>query len=287
MTEPIAYLYAIPGILEQLHIMDQQNNNSELDVTGESEVVDDYDDGSVASFNRHVERAFVGAPSMSSLENSLLESAERSVPSLDEIVIRQRGRKNQPAKISWSPVKSPFKTPTKKSSSLHMSLMSPSPAKKLFNLSTPMKLRNSPRKRILADTPTNDPTSSSTPFSTPTKRLKFYDDRSMNASNNDVPIRTLLKGLNQDQLIQIICDMSAKSPSFESAVRRNLPLPDIREFEDQLSSLRRSITKSSPRSRLLSRTDTAAFSRASPHLGSFKKSVESSFNFSLLILIHF
>lgn len=270
MSEPIAFLSAIPGILEQLHIMDQQNNNGELDVTGESEIVDDYNDESRSIFRRSIdERALV--PSISSLENSLAEHLTSSVPSLDELVIRQRGRRKQPAKISWSPIKSPFKTPTKKCSSLHMSLMSPSPAKKLFNLSSPMKLRSSPRKRILVDTPSDDPPSSSTPLSTPTKRLKFPESRSMNAANNDVPIRTLLKGLNQDQLVQIICDMSAKDASFEARVRRNLPLPDIRAFEDQLSSLRKNVNRSSPRSRLLSRTDGAAFSRASPHLSSFKK----------------
>lgn len=268
MNDAIAYL--IPGILEQLHIMDQQNNNDELDVTGESEIVDDYNDDRHRMFLRRSfdERALL--PSISSLENSMTESIHGSVPSLDEIVIRQRGRKKQPAKISWSPIKSPFKTPTKKSSSLHMSLMSPSPAKKLFNVSSPMRLRSSPRKRILVDTPPIEQTSSSTPLSTPTKRLRFLEERS-NAANSDVPMRTLLKGLNQDQLIQIICDMSAKDTNFEAVVRRNLPLPDIRAFEDQLSSLRKNINRSSPRSRLLSRTDGAAFTRASPHLSAFKK----------------
>lgn len=269
MNEPIAFLSAMPRILEQLHIMDQHNNNEEHDLTGESDVVDDYNDEH-PMYRRSIEERAL-APSISSLENSMVEHIYSSRPSLDELVIRQRGRKKQPAKISWSPVKSPFKTPTKKCSSLHMSLMSPSPAKKLFNLSSPMKLRSSPRKRILMDASSNDATSSSTPLSTPTKRFKLIEERSMYAGNNDVPIRTLLKGLNQEQLIQIICDMSSRDSKFEAGVRRNLPLPDIRAFESQLSSLRKNINRSSPRSRLLSRTDGAAFSRASPHLTAFKK----------------
>lgn len=279
MNESIAFLSAIPDILEQLHIMDQQNNNEEMDESAESDIVDDYNE------RRSVFRRSL-APSISSLENSLVEHVSSSVPSLDEIVIRQRGRRKQPAKISWSPIKSPFKTPTKKCSSLHMSLMSPSPAKKLFNMSSPMKLRSSPRKRIFVDPPSNDPSFSSTPLSTPTKRLKLLEDRSMNAAHNEVPMRILLKGLNQDQLIQIICDMSAKNATFEAGIRRSIPLPDIRAFEDQLSSLRKNVIRSSPRSRLLSRTDGAAFSRASPHLNAFKKLGFSNNIIQIVLMFH-
>lgn len=273
----------IPFILEQLNIMDAQNNNTnEADVTLDEGTntlrfvvnhgSDDDEEEADQSYQRRSidERALV--PRLSSLENSLVEHIHSSVPSLDEIVIRQRGRRKQPAKISWSPMKSPFKTPTKKSSSLHMSLLSPSP-KKLFH-NTSMTLRSSPRKRLLIDTPSSsdqDLTSSSTPISTPTKKLKFFDDHPMNATNNEIPIRTLLKGLSKEQLTKLICDMSAKDPVFEEGVRKNLPLPDIRAFEDQICLLRKNITRSSPRSRLLSKTDGAAFSRASEHLTTFRK----------------
>lgn len=198
----------LADILEQLNIMDTRNNNNntvDLNITGTDTDPNDSDDVHYGTRRSNDERAL--APRISSMENSLIEHLNGSVPSLDEIVIRQRGRKKQPAKISWSPVKSPFKTPTKShqrqsSSSLHMSLLSPSPAKKLFP--NTMTLRSSPRKRILVDTsPFNDPdpTSSSTPrASTPTKRLKFIEDRPMNATNLDVPIKTLLKGLNQGKI---------------------------------------------------------------------------------------
>lgn len=266
-------LHEIPYILEQLNIMDTRNNNNnggEHDVTlGDNNESYEEDD---QSFNRRSLDDRALAPRISSLENSLVEHINSSIPSLDELVIRQRGRKKQPAKISWSPVKSPFKTPTKRNSSLHMSILSPSP-KKLFN-NSPMTLRSSPRKRILVDTPPmseQDPTTSSTPMLTPTKRMRFFDDRSMNASNNDVPLPTLLKGLNQEQLIKLICDVSAKEATFEESVRKNLPLPDLRAYEEQLCTLRKNIMRTSPRSRLLSRTDGAAYSRAVTHLTAFKK----------------
>lgn len=263
---PMSLLAEIPFILQQLNLADMQNNNNNNN--GDPDGSYEEDANPRRSFD---DRALV--PRVSSLENSLIEHINSSVPTLDELVIRQRGRKKQPAKISWSPVKSPFKTPTKKSSSLHMSLLSPSP-KKLFNNSTPMLLRSSPRKRILQDTPQLDTIPSSLSFpisSTPTKRLKFFDDRSMNASKSDVPLKTLLKGLTQDQLIKVICDMSSKDVAIEDAVRQSLPLPDVRSMEDDLCTFRKSITRSSPRSRLMSRTDGSAYARASPHLVGFKK----------------
>jgi hypothetical protein len=214
-------------------------------------------------------------PRTAQLENSL-EHLNSSIPSLDEIVIRQRGRQKKPSKISWSPIKSPFKTPTK--NTLHMSLLSPSPAKKLFNNNnnnnSSMVLRNSPRKRIFADSQNDqDPTSSSTPYATPTKRLKFIEDRPMNAINPEVSLKTLLKGLSQEQLIEIISGIAVKDSQLEKNIRDNLPLPDIRPYEEELCELRKNITKSSPRSRLSiqSKSDGSAFSRASIHLSAFKR----------------
>jgi hypothetical protein len=260
-------IHEIPYILEQLNIMDTRNNNTgDLDTTT-GDNADSYEEGDQSFPRRSLDDRAL-APRISSLENSLVEHINTSVPTLDELVIRQRGRKKQPAKISWSPIKSPFKTPTKRNSTLHMSLLSPSPAKQLFN-NTSMTLRSSPRKRILTDTPPpsdQDPTTSS-PL-TPSKRMRFFDTSSVNL---DVPLETLLKGLNQDQLIKLICDVSNKDVSFEETVRTNLPPPDLRTFEDQLCTLRKNVTRSSPRSRLMSRTDGAAFSRAAPHLTAFKK----------------
>lgn len=259
--------------LRELHI--ERANDS---------IMNDDDDDSTVSRDTDTERSFlrrrsiderVLAPRLSSMENSLSEHINTSIPSLDEIVIRQRGRPKKPAKISWSPIKSPlFKTPTKNNTgTLHMSLLSPSPAKKLFtnnnNSSTSMILRNSPRKRILNDP---DPSSSSTPYTTPTKRIRF-EERPMSANNPEIPLKTLLKGLSHAQLIDIIQGISARDETIEKEIRNNIPLPDLKPFEDELCSLRKSVTKSSPRSRLSmqSKTDSSAFSRASPHLSTFKK----------------
>lgn len=237
--------------------------------------VDDSDDQIYLRRRRTVDERVL-TPRLISLDNSLNEF-NTSVPSLDEIVIQQRGRPKKPAKISWSPIKSPFKTPTK--STLHMSLLSPSPAKKLFsnnnnNNSTSMVLRNSPRKRIFADSQNEqDPASSSTPYATPTKRLKFAEERPMNAINLEVPLKTLLKGFSKDQLIEIISGISSNDIQLEQSIRDKLPLPDIRPFEEELCELRKNVSKSSPRSRLSiqSKSDGSAYSRASIHLNSFKK----------------
>lgn len=278
--------------LNDLHI-EHDATFQQLSETRESEVEESEgiieeisidNDGDEGNWRSVDERALM--PRVSSLENSLLEHINTSVPSLDEMVIRQRGRKKQKAKIFWSPVKSPFKTPTKRNnSSLHMSILSPSPAKNLFNNNSdtsgsPMILRNSPRKRLLTETPNEkdlascSSSSSLTPISsTPTKRLKFSDDRSMNASNKNIPLKTLLKAMSQNQLIEIICGIASTDPVIEQEICKNLPVPDVRPFEDELNMLKKNIMRSSPRSRLLvqSKSDSAAFSRASSHLMLFKK----------------
>lgn len=264
--------------LRELHLVQEINEvQQQLEPQDANDAMEEA--GSVLRPWRRIsvdERALM--PRVSSLENSFVEHINSSVPSLDEIVIRQRGRRKQPAKISWSPIK----TPTKRNSILHMSLLSPSPAKKLFggnnNNGSPMTLRNSPRKRILTDTPNDQEFCASTSSlnlvsSTPTKRLKFSEDISMNATNKSISLRTLLKPMSQNQLIDIISGIASTDPEIEQKIREQLPVPEIRPFEQELCVLRKSVTSSSPRSRLLvqSKTDGAAFSRASSHLATFKK----------------
>lgn len=266
--------------LRELHIVQEINEVQQFEPREANEAIGEGDNTVLRPWRRRSvdERALM--PRVSSLENSFVEHINSSVPTLDEIVIRQRGRKKQPAKISWSPIKSPFKTPTKKSSTLHMSLLSPSPAKKLFgnNNGSPMVLRKSPRKRILTDTPNDQEFGASTSSlnlisSTPTKRLKFSDEVSMNAANKTIPLKTLLKPMSQSQLIDIIYEIASSDPQIEQKIREQLPIPEIRPFEQELCTLRKSVTSSSPRSRLLvqSKTDGAAYSRASSHIILFKK----------------
>jgi hypothetical protein len=250
-----------------------ESTNESVDV----EEVTNNDEDMVLSRRSIASEERILQPRVDALDNSLIEHINSSIPSLDELIIRQRGRKKQPAKINWSPIKSPFKTPTKRfSSTLHMSLLSPSP-KKLFNNSvnnnngspTPMVLRNSPRKRIFND---DDPVSS-TPVTTPSKRARYGDERSINIKYSEVPLKALLKGLSHDQLVAIIAETAAKDAVIEKNIRDNLPLADIKPLEEELCMLRKIITKSIPRSRLSiqSKTDSSAFSRASANLILFKK----------------
>lgn len=200
------------------------------------------------------ERVLTPTNQYNSVYNTLVETTGSSRPSPDEIVIRQRGRKKFPANVSWSPIKkpSPLKTPTKKISSHHLSLLSPTPEKKL-NKSSPMILRSTPKKRLLLEMPASP--------QTPTKRSR-YEERSLNAGNRAIGLNTLLSGLSNNQLINIISDITRNSPELEDHIRRNLPLPDLSPMEDELARLKKYFTKSSPRSRLLSKTDGNAFSRA-------------------------
>lgn len=256
---------AIPYLVMSQLVNDLNINNNNNTIDLDSTAGTDHDLSN--SSDRFLEeRVLIPRNQASSLENSFIETFNSSIPSQDELVIRQRGRKKAPAKISWSPIKSPFKTPTKRNSSLHMSLLSPSPAKNLFH-GTQMSLRSSPRKRIFSESPLEPSTS----CSTPTKRVKTQDDKNINAKNPDIPLENLLKGLTQDQLIKLICSVSGKADSFESELRELIPSPDIRAYEEQLAETKKSIMRSSPRSRLLSKTDGAAYTRAVPYLSNFKK----------------
>lgn len=180
----------------------------------------------------------------------------------DEQIIVSRGRRS----IVWSPhhdhpLKSPLKTPTKK-------------------LAT-MQLRSSPRKRLISDF--NDVL-----FRTPekqmqrgpvkggnstSKKIRFDDIGSMSRLNPDVPFPKLLKGLSNDQLIQIIMDSVKQEPHLEEKIRQNLPAPDLKPLEERLNILKRNIVKSLPKTRLLSKTDGAAYSRALTHVTAFKKCI--------------
>ncbi|XP_063699396.1 uncharacterized protein LOC134829995 [Culicoides brevitarsis] len=211
------------------------------------------------------------------LRPTLIDSPINNIPlsylspqlSPDEQIIAARGRRS----IVWSPhhdhpLKSPLKTPTKK-------------------LAT-MQLRSSPRKRLMSEfdgkpeqvqhmTPekqiqrerivgTKGTTSAS-------KKIRFDDIGSMSRLNPDVPFSKLLKGLSNDQLVQIILDSVKKEPQLEESIRQNLPAPDLKPLEERLNILKRNITKALPKTRLLSKTDGAAYSRAATHVAAFKKCI--------------
>lgn len=175
----------------------------------------------------------------------------------DEQIIQLRGRR----KISWSPRTdsfssglSPLKTPTKKLSA--------------------MQLRSSPRKRLMPDfseeTPEKEKRATPQKPSSTTKRIRFEESNNARL-NMDVPLSKLLKGMSQDQLINVILGAVRQEPYLEEQLRLNLPAPDLKPMEDRLNLLKKNITKSLPKTRLVSKTDTASFSRASAHLDAFKK----------------
>lgn len=67
---------------------------------------------------------------------------------------------------------------------------------------------------------------------------------------------------------------------FWQEIKDSLPAPDIRPLEDRLNYLKKNIFKSLPNSRLTSKTDSPAYSRAATHVLAFK--VQDSVHFPLL-----
>lgn len=194
------------------------------------------------------------------------------------MIIRQRGRRRS---INWSPDKIP-------SSTAAMLSILRTPTK-----STPMTLRSSPRKRLHLDGVASSsvmlspqstgqsprkylrtPQTTTTPQSyTPqTKRLRFTESPIAQA-NQKTPLAKILKGLSQTQLINVIQELVNNEPGVETQIRTNLPMPDIKPMEEQLTQLKKNIFKSLPTSRLVKNTDSVGHSRAATHLATLKKTV--------------
>uniref|UniRef100_A0A6P4E0Y0 Uncharacterized protein LOC108037884 n=1 Tax=Drosophila rhopaloa TaxID=1041015 RepID=A0A6P4E0Y0_DRORH len=207
------------------------------------------------------------------------------LPSPDELVIRQRGRRRftttfSPDKVNGgggsggasggSSMRSPFqRTPTKN-----------------LQLTSGMILRSSPRKRLTMGSTPPEPTPMETyspikmattkqlwPGTPIVKKLKM-DDRPVGQTNTDATLPSLLQGLSQDQLIELIMN-NLKAASDEDEIRRQLPTPDISSLEQELHHAKRLIFKSLPTSRLCKKTDAAAYSKASMHLNEFKRVLQS------------
>ncbi|XP_021935995.1 uncharacterized protein LOC110837781 [Zootermopsis nevadensis] len=182
-------------------------------------------------------------------------------PSPDEMVIQQRGRRHVPA--TWSPdieqnkqngVSTRDRTPVKAS-----------PVK------STIVLRSTPRKRLLLTDPKElFPTPEKCRKMSPNSKKCRTEKPSSHSSN---PLQAALKGLSQDQLIDIIQQLVDKHPGFGEEIKESLPAPDIRPLEERLSYLKKNIFKSLPNSRLTSKTDSPAYSRAATHVLAFKKCV--------------
>ncbi|ALC45108.1 CG5199 [Drosophila busckii] len=211
------------------------------------------------------------------------------LPSPDELIIRQRGRRRftttfspdncgiAAGSSSTNAVRSPFqRTPTKN-----------------LQLTSGMILRSSPRKRLTMGSTPPEPMAMDTysplklsstkqqlwPGTPIVKKLKM-DDHPVAQSNSDVPLPTLLQGLSQQQLIDIIMcnikqDTVTATQSAEEQIRTQLPTPDISLLEQELHYAKRLIFKSLPTSRLCKKTDAAAYSKAAIHLHEFKRLLQT------------
>lgn len=189
------------------------------------------------------------------------------------MIIRQRGRRRS---INWSPDKTAWaasalsilRTPTK--STTTMTLRS-SPRKRLHLTETqsptqsPQSMNQSPRKPIRT-------ISSLATYTPQSKRLRLTESP-IAQQNAKTPLNKVLKGLSQAQLIDVIQELINNEPNMEPKIRGNLPMPDIKPLEEQLTQLKKNIFKSLPTSRLVKNTDSVAYSRAATHLNAFKKLV--------------
>lgn len=150
-----------------------------------------------------------------------------------------------------------------------------------------MTLRSSPRKRHLLDefapktpekyhtlSPRKSNTSPKTSYYQASKRLRF-DEKPIVQLIPSLPLSTSLKGLSHAQLLDIINGLVTKQPQLEQKIRSEIPTADIKPLEDQLNTVKKNIFKSLPTTRLVSKTDSNGFSRASVHLATFRKLIES------------
>ncbi|XP_075161192.1 uncharacterized protein LOC142234019 [Haematobia irritans] len=210
---------------------------------------------------------------MDNTTNVALQDYEGLIPSPDELIIRQRGRRRP--LTDWTPeqaaksnsIRNPFqRTPTK------------------MPLSTNMILRSSPRKRLSMGSTPPEPTMASLnspnkfnakqqlwPGSPVVKKLRLVDDRPLVQSSEEIPLDKVLQGLSQQQLIDLIMGKVAGDAKAESELRSQIPMPDIEKLEQELHHAKRMIFKSLPTSRLCKKTDSTAFTRASLHLLEFKR----------------
>lgn len=74
-------------------------------------------------------------------------------------------------------------------------------------------------------------------------------------------------------MIAIVGGLVKDQPELESKIRKELPMPDIRQMEEQLSNANKNIYKSLPTSRLAKKTDSISYARAVTHLNTFKKTI--------------
>ncbi|KAK9511788.1 hypothetical protein O3M35_000384 [Rhynocoris fuscipes] len=201
--------------------------------------------------------------------NSLPSSFVSPAPSPDELVIQARGRRRIP--ITWSPPSGDITPPARRWSDItSVGAKEKTPIKGVNSTST-IVLRSTPRKRLLMnDTPEFSPSPDKRRNMSPNAK-KVRIERQMPLFQG--PVEVALKALSHDQLIEVVQNIIIRHPSLEEEIKANLPAPDLRPLLDRLHDLKKNIFKSLPNSRLTSKTDSPAYTRASTHVLAFKKAL--------------
>ncbi len=241
-------------------------------------------------------------PELLSTINALIPAGASSAgfrmnPSPDEMVIRQRGRREVP--LTFSP---DVLTPQRMQRQRHQAFAKNGGAGGgggggMTRLLLPT--RSSPRKRLTLGDDSNSFAISST--STPTKSdSSFSPDLSSSSSSSVLhtpsPDKTkrqspiskklrvelcrdvvsplvAIKGLSHAQLLELMGKLIEEQPSLEDKIGELMPQPDLSPMEEKLAYLKRNVFKTLPNTRLGSRTDSLAYNRASTHLLALKKAV--------------
>ncbi|XP_045120288.1 uncharacterized protein LOC123509799 isoform X3 [Portunus trituberculatus] len=185
-------------------------------------------------------------------------------PSPDELIIRERGRRSLP--IEWSPI--PIESPIKRTDKTPIKR---SPTKGLI------ALRSSPRKRLqLSDASPKEILESRQRMMQLSPILKKC--RSLTVSPAQSPPEVAIKGLSQNQLVDVLSHVLYRHPELKDEVSDILPQPDLKEMEEKLNLQKKCVFKSLPVSRLTSKTDSPAYNKAAPHLASFKRTLSEQCN---------
>ena len=216
-------------------------------------------------------------------DTSFSEALPNPNPSPDEMIIAARGRRSLP--LTFSP--DVHNTPLRHGHS------SKAVSQLARGWQTPPNLpnRTSPRKRLTPtdSPPSGVPSSTSSPDkvvkrSPISKRIRgiqlnlqtcfelVQQDNSRNEANADTMV-TMLKGLTQEQMVDLVANLIGRRPEIQDDVMDLMPAPDLGAMEDQLNYLKQNIFKLLPNTRLESKTDSMAYNRASIHLLAFKKAI--------------
>lgn len=180
-------------------------------------------------------------------------------PSPDELIIRGRGRRSLP--IEWSPI--PIESPIKRTDKTPIKR---SPGKGLIIL------RSSPRKRLqLSDASPKELMESRRKMLQMSPILKKC--RSLTVSPSQSPPEVAIKGLSQNQLVDVLSHVLDRHPELKDEISDILPEPDLKQMEEKLNLQKKCVFKALPISRLASKTDSPAYNKAAPHLAGFKRTL--------------